>query len=59
MKIIRLTKILYIDNDGNVIKFESTIPFLHLKLHAPPKNPTNYMNISPVEDSIPAVTKRM
>ena len=56
---IRLTKSIEIDNDGNVIKFESTIPFSHPKRHYPPTNLTNDMNISPVEGSFVAVTHSM
>ena len=54
-----LAKILEIENNGNVIKFESTIPFFHLKRHAPQTNPTNDMNISAVECSIFALTQSM
>ena len=54
-----MTKSLEIENDGNVIKFESTIPFTHPKRHAPPTNTTNENNISPVEGSIFAVTQSM
>ena len=54
-----LAKILEIENNGNVIKFESTIPFSHPKRHYPPTNLTNDMNISPGEGSFVAVTHSM
>ena len=59
LETISLTKILKIDNGGSFIQFEITLPFSHHKHHAPPKNPTNYMNISPVEGWFFSVTQSM
>ena len=56
---IGLASELIIDNDGNVIKFLSPLPFFHPVRHVPPTNPTNDMNISPVEGYIFANTKSM
>jgi hypothetical protein len=49
---IGLTKRLVIDNDENVIHFESTLPYFHPQRHVPPTNPTDDTNISPVEGYI-------
>ena len=49
MKTIGLIGKLHIDNDGNVLEFKSILDFFHPKRHIPPTNPTNDMNISPVE----------
>ena len=56
---IGLTEELEIDDDGNVLKFKSTMDFFHPVRHVPPTNPSNDKNISPVEGKIFAVTKSM
>ena len=38
-----------IDLDGNVKVFKSTLPFFHPQRHVHPTNPTNDVNISPLE----------
>ena len=59
LETICLNKSLEIDNNGNVIKFESNIPFSHPKHHAPLENPRNDMNISQMEGSLFSVTQSM
>ena len=49
---IGLTDILVIDDDGNVKEFKSSLPFFHPVRHVPPTNPTNDINISPIEGYI-------
>ena len=48
-----------IDSDGNVKVFRSTLPFFHPQRHVPPTNPTNDVNISPVEGYTFYVMKSM
>ena len=50
---------LEIDDDGNVTLFKSNLPFFHPKRHVPPTNPTNDINISPVEGYTFSVMKSM
>ena len=59
LEAIGMTKELEIDDDGNVLKFVSTLPFFHPKRYVPPTNPTDDRNISPVEGYIFAITKSM
>ena len=56
---IGLTENLSIDKDGNVLKFKSNLPFFHPQRHIPPTNPTNDLNISPVEGYTFAACKSM
>ncbi len=56
---IGLTKKLNIDREGNFLDFKSMLPYFHPHCHAPPTNPTNDKNISPVEGYIFLVTKSM
>ena len=56
---IGLTSKLIIDDNDNVLEFESPLSFFHPNRHVPPTNPTNDMNISPVEGSTFAVFRSM
>ena len=56
---IDLTDVLVIDDDGNVKEFKSPLPFFHPVRHVPPTNPTNDINISPIEGYIFAITRAM
>ena len=56
---VGLTEELHIDDDGNVLEFRSSLPFFHPQRHIPPTNPTNDMNISPVEGYTFAVCESM
>lgn len=56
---IGLTDELEIDSDGNVTNFRSWLSFFHPLRHVPPTNPTNDMNISPVDGYTFAVCKSM
>jgi predicted GIY-YIG superfamily endonuclease len=56
---IGLTTKLIIDDDGNILEFESSLSFFHPNRHIPPTNPTNDMNISPVEGTTFAVFRSM
>ena len=49
---IGLANVLIIDDDRNVKHFESSLPFFHTVRHVTPTNPTNNMNISPVQGYI-------
>ena len=56
---IGLTEKLTIDSDNNVKEFKSTLPFFHPKRHIPPTNPTDDINISPVNGYLFSVCKSM
>ena len=56
---IGLLSKLTIDEDGNILEFESPIAFFHPVRHIPPTNPTDDMNISPVEGNTFAVFRSM
>ena len=59
LEAVGLTYELEIDDDGNVLKFESTMPFFHPVRHIPPTNPTDDLNISPVVGILFAVCRSM
>ena len=46
---IGLTEKLDYDDDGNILDFKSNLSFFHPNRHIPPTNPTNDLNMSPVE----------
>ena len=46
---IGLTSKLTIDEDGNVLEFQCDLAYFHPVRHIPPTNPSDDMNISPVE----------
>ena len=54
---IELTDELEIDSDGNVTNFKNWLSFFHPLRHVRPTNPTNDMNISPVDGYTFAVCK--
>lgn len=56
---VGLTDELEIDDDGNVLKFESNLPFFHPTRHVPPTNPNDDKNISPVIGKLFASCKSM
>ena len=59
LKTLELSDELEVDSDGNVKNFESWVSYFHPLRHVPPTNPTNDMNISPVDGYTFAVCKSM
>ena len=49
LQLIGLIDKLYIDDDKNDLKFKTSLPFFRIYRYVLPTNPTNYINISPVE----------
>ena len=55
LKRIYLVESLDIDTYGNMLSFQSSLPYFHPFWHAPPTNLTNDIDISPVEGYVCSV----